>query len=428
MLTGVVEGLLVVSALRGLSALRNQAAFWRRTRAALNAPSTGYAPKATVIAPVKGVDPDFAATLAGLLGQRYAGAYELLFVVQSERDPAFEAIRRARDDAAKTGASHAARIEIIVAGKCADRGQKVHNQTEALKQAAPDAEVFAFVDSDGRPGPDWLANLVEPLAQPDVGVATGFRWYVPIRGGFASSMASLWNAMAVTLVGGKRGTFAWGGAMALRRETFARARVEDHWRGSVSDDGGISVAVKAAGLTIAFVPKCLTPSLHDFTATSLWEFVVRQYVILRVYTPGVYGIAVASMVLSVTGFLGGVALSIAGLAAGAPSWPVIALTALVYALNVGLGVVRYRNAKAVLGGARRGDRDDARRVHVRRAARVGAQPGGAVRGRREADARVARDPVRAPVGERAGRRAPRRGLSYACAKLAPASARTVLHA
>ena len=337
-----------MSALRGASALRNQASFWRRARAGLSAPATGYAPRASVIAPVKGVDPDFEATLSGLLSQRYGAPYEVLFVVESERDPAFDAIRRARDAATRSGTCRAERVEIVVAGRCSDRGQKVHNQTEALKRARAEAEVFAFVDSDGRPGPDWLADLVEPLAREEVGVATGFRWYVPIRGGFASSMASLWNAMAVTLIGGSRRAFAWGGAMALRREAFARARVDDHWRGSVSDDGGVSTAVKAAGLEIAFVPKCLVPSLHDFTAASLWEFVVRQYVVLRVYTPHVHRLALLSMALSVTGFAGGIALTAAGVAAGRPSWPVLALTALVYALNVALGAVRYANARAVL--------------------------------------------------------------------------------
>jgi hypothetical protein len=347
-LTGIVLALLIVSALRGASALRNQVAFWRRSRAALDAAPTGYAPRATIVAPVKGVDPDFTATLAGLLGQRYGARYEILFVVQSEGDPALAAIRAARDQTPLGGPGRPARVEVIVAGRASDRGQKVHNQTEALKHASPDSEVFAFVDSDGRPGPTWLASLVEPLSSPEVGVSTGFRWYVPLRGGFASSLASLWNAMAVTLVGSKRGAFAWGGAMALRRETFARARVEDHWRGSLSDDGGISVAVKRAGLAIAFVPKCLVPSLHDFTLASLWEFVVRQYVVLRVYTPPLHRLALASMALSVTGFAGGVALGLAGLLAGRPPWLVMSLTALVYVLNVALGRVRYSSARAVL--------------------------------------------------------------------------------
>ncbi len=348
MLTGVVVTLLAVSALRGASALRNQRAFWRNARAKLAASPTGYARKASVVAPVKGIDPDFQATLRGLLAQHYGAPYELLFVVEDERDPAFAAIHAAHTEAVTSGTCRASHVEVIVAGLCVDRGQKVHNQTEALKRAAADVEIFAFVDSDGRPDPDWLASLVEPLARDDVGVATGFRWYVPIRGGFASSMASLWNAMAVTLIGGERRAFAWGGAMAMRRETFARAKVDEHWRGSVSDDGAVSMAVKRAGLGIAFVPKCLVPSLHDFTLASLWEFVVRQYVVLRVYTPHLHRLALISMMLSVTGFAGGVVMSVAGIVAHSPVWIVIALTALVYVLNVALGAVRYANARAAL--------------------------------------------------------------------------------
>jgi hypothetical protein len=346
--SGLVDVLLVLSALRSASALRNQRRFWRDTRAGQAAEPTGFARKASIVAPVKGVDPDFEATLRGLLAQRYGAPYELLFAVESESDPAVAAVRAAHTAAVAAGACRAERVEVIVAGRCVDRGQKVHNQTEALKRAASDSEIFAFVDSDGRPDEGWLANLVEPLARDDVGVATGFRWYVPIRGGFASAMASLWNAMTVTLVGGDRRALAWGGAMAIRRDTFVRVGVEARWRGSVSDDGSLSTAVKDAGLLIAFVPKCLVPSLHDFTLASLWEFVVRQYLVVRVYLPRLHRLGLIATLLNVVGFAGGLALSVAGLAAGAPPWFVIGLTVLVYALSVALGAVRYASAREAL--------------------------------------------------------------------------------
>jgi len=344
----IVLALLVLSVLRGASALRNQRKFWRETRSGRARAPTGYARKATIVAPVKGVDPDFEATLRGLLAQRYGAPYELLFAVESEGDPAVGAIRAAHAEAIAAGTCRAERALVIVAGRAVDRGQKVHNQTEALKRAAPDSELFAFVDSDGRPDEGWLASLVEPLAQGEVGAATGFRWYVPIRGGFASAMASLWNAMAVTLVGGERRAFAWGGAMAIRREVFARAGVEERWRGSISDDCALSLAVKSAGLGIAFVPKCLVPSLHDFTLASLWEFVVRQYVIVRVYMPRLHRLGVIATLLNVAGFAAGLARSAAGIAEGAPPWLTIALTALVYALSVALGAVRYASAREAL--------------------------------------------------------------------------------
>jgi hypothetical protein len=39
--------------------------------------------------------------------------------------------------------------------------------------------IIAFLDADSVPAADWLASLLAPLADPDVGAATGIRWFVP---------------------------------------------------------------------------------------------------------------------------------------------------------------------------------------------------------------------------------------------------------
>jgi ceramide glucosyltransferase len=344
----VVDTLLVVSALRGASALRNQRAFWREVRGGLERAIGSYAPKATIVAPVKGVDPDFAATIGGLFRQRYDNAYELLFVAEAEDDPAVATVRAALAAARDAGELRASRTEVLIAGPARDRGQKVHNQLVALAAAASDSEVFAFVDSDGRPAPTWLASLVAPLADETVGATTGFRWYVPLRGGSASSLVSLWNAMSVALVGKKRQAFAWGGSMALRRRTFVEVDIAKQWRGSVSDDLGVTLAVKAAGRSIAFVPRCLVPSFHDFGLASGWEFVLRQFVILRRYVPRVHALGLVATALSVAGFLGGLGAVAVSLVRGEVPALTLALLALVYGLTVLLGLERWRGIRAVL--------------------------------------------------------------------------------
>ena len=49
--------------------------------------------------------------------------------------------------------------------------------------------------------------------------------------------------------------FAWGGAMACRREVFERAHVADSWQRSADDDLALTTAIKNLGLRIHFVPQ-----------------------------------------------------------------------------------------------------------------------------------------------------------------------------
>ena len=68
--------------------------------------------------------------------------------------------------------------------RAAGRSQKINNQLKGLKEVKEDTEVLVFIDSDARLGPEFLKNLIVPLKEPGIGIATGFRWYLPMKGGF----------------------------------------------------------------------------------------------------------------------------------------------------------------------------------------------------------------------------------------------------
>jgi len=57
------------------------------------------------------------------------------------------------------------------------------------------------------------------------------------------------------------------------------------------------------GLKIRFVPQCLVPTPTSLGFAGLWNFGHRQYLITRVYTPGLYAAALAFTTLYVAGFL-----------------------------------------------------------------------------------------------------------------------------
>ena len=239
----------------------------------LNEPIGEYAPPATLIVPVKGLDHDLAGNLQSLAAQDYPD-FELIVVTRSTSD---EALRLARTVLPET-------VHVVIAGEPPeDTGEKVHNLLEAVRRARPISEVFAFADSDGRVGRQWLRNLIAPLQDESLGATTGFRWHLPDEGGFWPLLRSVWDS---TIAGNLRvddKNFAWGGAMALRRSTFERANVADFWQGAVSDDYRLTAAMNAAQMGIRFVPGAMVATPGSCTGPEFLRWAARQLAITRVY-------------------------------------------------------------------------------------------------------------------------------------------------
>ncbi|HEX9000785.1 MAG TPA: glycosyltransferase, partial [Blastocatellia bacterium] len=141
-----------------------------------------YQPKSVVIVPCKGLEHDFEENVRALFAQDYRD-YEIIFVTESENDPAYPVLSRLIKNYSRRPGW------LVVAGEAKGRGQKVHNLLAAvdmLNSIDRRAEVIVFADSDARPSKQWLSELVAPLGDKRIGVTTGFRWYVPVRGGLGS--------------------------------------------------------------------------------------------------------------------------------------------------------------------------------------------------------------------------------------------------
>ncbi len=106
----------------------------------------------------------------------------------------------------------------VVAETLLDSGQKVHNLRVAVGEIDSRSEALVFVDTDARPQVHWLRSLVAPLHDQQIGAATGYRWFLPLLGGLASHVSSVWNASIASALGEKGDqNFCWGGSTAIRR-------------------------------------------------------------------------------------------------------------------------------------------------------------------------------------------------------------------
>jgi cellulose synthase/poly-beta-1,6-N-acetylglucosamine synthase-like glycosyltransferase len=263
---------------------------------------------------MRGLDPGLEENLDAYLSLDYTdnhADHQVLFVTDREDDPSFELTQRVSARFPEVPS------RVLVAGRAQGRGQKVHNLLHALDRVREQDSVLVFGDSDIRPGPDWLRDLVEPLADPQVGASTGFRWHIPVEGGPTSVLRSVWNAGIASLMTGTSPPFAWGGAMAIRRETFDTAGIRERWQGALSDDYAVTCAVEDLGLTIRFEPRCLSFTYADCSTRELFDWIFRQLAITRVYRPVLWRVGLAGELLGNLTFWGGLAVLAAGSLAAA---------------------------------------------------------------------------------------------------------------
>jgi ceramide glucosyltransferase len=240
-----------------------------------------YAPVAAVICPCKGNEPGLEENLMALTRFDYPN-YEIYFPIATSLDPALKVIERVK-------AATERPVHIVIAGPPQDCSEKVFNLRRAVESLPEKFEAIVFVDSDVRLPQRWLAKLMAPLQDPRTGATTAYRWIIPSRrigeGGFASALASAWNAAIATLLNRPRENFCWGGGTAIRRKTFDEAGVLELWNGAVSDDFALTNALASVGKPIVFCPECLAPTPHPWTGASLIEFTNRQILITRIYSP-----------------------------------------------------------------------------------------------------------------------------------------------
>ncbi len=258
-----------------------------------------HQPKAVVILPCKGREHDFEANIRAYLAQEYRD-YEVIFVTESEHDPAYPVLSKLIKQSRRAA-------WLIAAGEALQSGQKVHNliaALDALNSIDRRAELLIFADSDARPARTWLADLCAPLNDRSVGATTGFRWYVPVNGGVGAWLLSAWNASILSLLGERSG-LAWGGATALWRDSFGKWEIKQRWQGALSDDYALTAALNEVGQRIKFVPGCLTATHADASWRELLEFTTRQIKITRVYAPRLWALTCVGHLLFNFTFWGG---------------------------------------------------------------------------------------------------------------------------
>jgi len=284
---------------------------------------TGHA---VLFAPCKGLDVGLEGNLHALFHQDYDD-YELVFIVESEEDPACETIQRVM-------AGHpSVPSRLVIADHATDTGQKTHNLRVATADLSPEVEYLAFVDSDAGPRPEWLRLLMSVLQQRRWGAVTGYRWFMPVRGSFSNHLLYSMNCDVMALLGCSSHYLIWGGSWGIRRDVFDSIGLRDAWEGTLSDDLIASRTLQRARLPVRFEPACVVGSPLDYSPREMFSFIRRQYLVARFYTPRWWVFALAVATFSNLVWIGNLAALAAGLVCGTPPvWLVLCASLGLYLL------------------------------------------------------------------------------------------------
>lgn len=127
-----------------------------------------FEPPASILKPVRGLDPDAFENFASFCTQDYPD-YEILFCVGDSGDPEVALLEQV------VRAFPERRIRILFGSGRTAANDKVAKLVRLVEEAAH--EYLVISDSDVRVQPDYLRRIVAPLANPGIGAVTCF--YVP---------------------------------------------------------------------------------------------------------------------------------------------------------------------------------------------------------------------------------------------------------
>ncbi len=173
-------------------------------------------PQVTIFKPLCGVERETYDCLRSFCDQDYP-EFQIVFGVAELSDPVIAVVERLKIEFPERD------LQLVVDRRQHGSSRKVSNLVNMMPLARH--EFFVISDSDVRVGRDYLANIVAPLLDPDVGIVTCTYRGIPRQGLWSSLGAQFINewfipSVRVAALGGSR-SFAFGVTIAIRRHVLS---------------------------------------------------------------------------------------------------------------------------------------------------------------------------------------------------------------
>lgn len=249
--------------------------------------SADFAPPVSVLKPIHRIEPNFYASLASYFRQDYSNStprFEIVFGLGEGNDPARYTLAQLQRDFPRVP------VKVVTVPESPSANPKMAKLERMLEAAAH--ELIVVSDADVRVGPDYLRQVVRPLANQRVGMVTCLYRGVPARQ-FLSILEALGmsgdfagQVLLGRLVQGVR--FGLGATMAARKQQIAEIGGIAKWADYLADDYILGREIARAGYRVHLSHTVVETVLPPRTLPELLRQQLRWARTIRACSPSGY--------------------------------------------------------------------------------------------------------------------------------------------
>ena len=246
-------------------------------------PAADFTPPVSILKPLRGIEPQFHATLSTFFRQQYPN-FEIVFGLADPKDPANWTIAQLRLDFPQVP------VKIVIVPEGSGTNPKINKLQRMVEEAAHD--VLVISDADISVGPNYLRDAVRPLADERVGMVTCLYRGIP-SGGLRSILEALGmsgefagQVLLGRAVGGM--SFGLGATMATRKKQIAAIGGLAPWADYLADDYILGNRIAAAGYRVHLSHCVVETLLPHRTLTELFHQQLRWARTIRACSPRGY--------------------------------------------------------------------------------------------------------------------------------------------
>ena len=242
-----------------------------------------FSPPVSILKPLCGLDWESYTALTSFCDQDYP-LYQIIFSVQDSQDPSIEIAHKIQQDFPDLD------IELVICDREAalrDRAIGINPKINNIANGATKAKypILVLSDSDIQVEKDYLKTIIQPFADPSVGVVTCL--YNSLTEGFLSSFEALDIASqfcpkvltARQLEGIK---FAFGSTIAIRQETLDKIGGFVSIANYLADDYQLGYLANQNGYSVILSPYLVEHRLGTVTLSTFFHRQIRWFKCIRV--------------------------------------------------------------------------------------------------------------------------------------------------
>jgi ceramide glucosyltransferase len=235
-----------------------------------------FSPPVSILKPLCGLDWESYTTLTSFCQQDYP-LYQIIFSVQDSQDPSIEVVQKLQQDFPNLD------IELIISDCAIGINPKINSIANGVTKVK--YPILVLSDSDIQVEKDYLKTIIQPFADPLVGVVTCL--YNSITEGWlegfeALDIASQFCPKVLTARQLEGVKFAFGSTIAIRQETLNKIggliAIADY----LADDYQLGYLPSQNGYKVILSPYLVEHRLGNVTLSSFIHRQIRWFKCIRV--------------------------------------------------------------------------------------------------------------------------------------------------